>query len=343
MIICITGPKYDDKTNLCSNGYNQNVIFFCKFMKKYFNDGEVFYVSDANFLNKHENIDIIIQFSPLCKITMTTVKKKYPNCKNVFVKYGHEYYNDLRRLLPEEWRMRSPAPKAVCNGIDEVWISPHFKSTKFYYEALYNAKVRLLPFIWKPDNLRITPFTSNSFNCDKNIFIVEPNINMFKTSLIPILIVNELYKLAPNSFNKLYIIANNNYDKNEYFKKEILEKVNILHGHNKKAYFCPRATFSEIFKKPGILLSHQENCGLNYIYLEALYSRIPWVHNSPFFKETGYYYNNKNIPEGVKALTKSLDEFKSIDNSRTIYKYDYDNPKNVKEYKNMINSLVTKN
>jgi len=337
MIIAIVGGM-DSRNNLFCNGYTQNVIFFCEFMKKYFSDCKILYINSGDFINKYKCIDVIIQQTPLDKTLADMVKKKYPNCKNIFVKYGHEYYNDLSRLLPDGQNDVLHAPKAY--DVDEVWISPHFESTKYYYQALYNAKVKILPYIWNSSNLKMNPFTMNDFKREKDIYIVEPHINMFKTALIPILIVNELYRVAPNSFNKLYIIGNNTYNKNKYFNKELLNKIEVLHGYNNKAYFCPRANFPDIFKNPAVILCHQEKCALNYIYLEALFIKIPLVHNSPYLKDAGYYYTDKNIPEGVLALKKALSDFKPVDNSKVINRYSYDNPKVIEEYKNMFSSLA---
>lgn len=338
MIIGISGySKIND--NLFCNGYVQNVIFFCEFIEKHFSSSTIIPLNSPNWLDCNPHFDIILLFAPFTNEDSDKIKKKYPNCKNVFIKYGHEYYNDLLRLLPDGMNDVQHAPKGF--NIDEVWISPHFEPTKHYYEAMYNnAKVKLAPFIWKPCNLCMKPFAKEDFNCDKNIYIIEPNINMSKTSLIPLLIVNELWKKYPNSFNKLYVVGNNNYRDNKYFSSTILPKIPVLHGIHNKTFFSPRQTLPELFNQPGILLSHQEDCGLNYIYLEALYLKLPWVHNSSFFKECGHYYEDKNIPQGVLALKNALDNFKPVNNDHIIKKYNPDNSQNVMMYKNMINSCV---
>lgn len=337
MIIGITG-YLTETDNPFINGYIQNIIFFCKFINKYFSNGnEIIPINSDDFLEKYNKIDIIIQFTPLSSLLSDLVKSKYPYCRNIFVKYGHEYYNDLHRLLPKGQNDIIPSPKAY--NIDEVWISPHFESTKYYYQTIYNnAKVRIIPYIWKPYYLSTQPYKQLDYNncIEKNIYIIEPNINLFKTALIPILIVNELWKKKPDCFNKLYIIGDNNYNNNEYFNNQLLPKIGILNSIHNKAYFCNRASIDDIFTKPGILLSHQENWGLNYIYLEALYLKIQWVHNSPFFKGNGYYYEDKNIYQGVEKLEQALKEWKSIDNSNTIDKYNYDNEFIINKYKKII-------
>ena len=337
MIIGIAGYSIKD-TNLFSDGYKQNVIFFCEFIEKYFTEHNIIPIQSDDFIYKYDKIDVIIQLTPFSKELSNKVKNKYPECHNIFVKYGHEYYNDLQRLLPDGQNDVHHSPKAY--NIDQVFISPHFDTTKYYYQSLYNAKVSIAPFIWKPDNILLKSYSQLDYdNCkEKNIYIVEPNINLLKTSLIPIMIVNELWRKKPNSFDKLFIVSNNMYSRNTYFTNELLPKIEILNGKYNKAYFCERANINDIFRKPCVLLSHQENLGLNYIYLEAMYLKIQWVHNSPFFK-TKYYYQDKNIFDGVEKLELALNDWQAIDNSVEIDKYSPDNKNIIAKYKELITNF----
>jgi len=333
MIIGISGMNLI--TNF-DNGYKQNVVFFCNFFVKYFSEEHTIISCDkVGWSNNITNIDLIIQLTPFSKMVTEQVKTKYPKCKLVFIEYSHKYYMSLELFLPHMFNFTLPS---IAHNIDYMWISPQFESTKYFYQSLFNSSVSIAPFIWKPDNLTINPFTQKDYDkCNKkDIYIIEPNINILKQSLIPILIVNELWKKNPHSFNKVYIISNNNYNENKIFKATFLSKIEVLHSKNNKAYFCPRAPINDIFKLPGVLLSHQENLGLNYIYLEALYLKIQWVHNSPFFKDSGYYYGDKNIYQGVEMLESALKEWKAVDNSDIINKYSPDNEDVISKYKGLI-------
>tara|TARA_B000000475_G_scaffold166871_1_gene134317 strand:- start:1475 stop:2491 length:1017 start_codon:yes stop_codon:yes gene_type:complete len=333
MIIGISGMNLI--TNF-DNGYNQNVVFFCRFFTKYFSEEHTIISCDRDNWDKNiTNIDLIIQLTPFSKKLSEQVKKKYPKCKNVFIEYGNKYYMSLEALLPTNYKSTH---SSIVYNIDYVWICPDCEPTKYFYQSLFNASVSIAPFIWKPDNLTINPFIQKDYDkCHKkDIYIIEPNINVLKQSLIPILIVNELWKKNPHSFNKLYIISGNNYNENKFFQDHFLPKLEVLHGKNNKTYFCPRAPINDIFKLPGVLLSHQENLGLNYIYLEALYLKIQWVHNSPFFKDSGYYYEDKNIYQGVEMLESALKEWKAVDNSDIINKYSPDNEVVISKYKGLI-------
>jgi hypothetical protein len=79
-----------------------------------------------------------------------------------------------------------------------------------------------------------------------------------------------------------------------------------------------RYNFSDAMgQKGGVVLSHQWECALNYLYYEALYGGFPLVHNSPFLKDVGYYYEGFDIDDGVRALEKAVFEH---DNSLEDYR-----------------------
>ena len=80
-------------------------------------------------------------------------------------------------------------------------------NTQWYYKTLYNCPVKEAPYFWEPENLnkqKKYPFIQNDLDNTKkkNIYIAEPNINIHKNSLLPICIIEELYRKYPNSFNK---------------------------------------------------------------------------------------------------------------------------------------------
>jgi hypothetical protein len=55
-----------------------------------------------------------------------------------------------------------------------------------------------------------------------------------------------------------------------------------------------------------VVLSHQWENGLNFLYIDALYLRYPLVHNSPYFKECGYYYPESVLDDAVERLAYDM-------------------------------------
>ena len=76
MIIGISGMNLI--TNF-DNGYNQNVVFFCRFFTKYFSEEHTIISCDRDNWDKNiTNIDLIIQLTPFSKKLSEQVKKKIP-------------------------------------------------------------------------------------------------------------------------------------------------------------------------------------------------------------------------------------------------------------------------
>ena len=72
-----------------------------------------------------------------------------------------------------------------------------------------------------------------------------------------------------------------------------------------------RITFLDAITKFGsIIISHQQDNALNYLYLESLYLNLPILHNSDFIKDYGYYYPEYDIDIAKVQINKILKEHK---------------------------------
>lgn len=67
------------------------------------------------------------------------------------------------------------------------------------------------------------------------------------------------------------------------------------------------------------VVTHQWENGLNYLYYEVLYGGYPLIHNSPFLKEYGYYYEDFNAGSGGELLLTARREHEA---NLTQYKKD---------------------
>ena len=91
-----------------------------------------------------------------------------------------------------------------------------------------------------------------------------------------------------------------------------------------------------------VVVSHQWDNELNFLYLDVLHARYPLVHNSPYFKECGYYYEGHDIEAGAAALEQALrhhDNNIVEYNTRAdacIYKYHTRNPRNTVMFESMM-------
>ena len=347
--------KYGNKSLLFSNGFNQNVFFLFELYK--IAGHSPFWVSKLNETNHkdiktyeevtNENTHIIIE-------TQIPIKNEYLTNYNgpiVSIIMGNQLYIDMEHIVHNT--VYKDYPDGAINRTNKknaIWMLPHHYEYGYQYqEELHNCPVHQVPMIWEPSNCP-DAFSTTDFNSNKpmNIVIMEPNINKCKNSLIPISIVNNLWKRNPNSFNQCWVISNNDFHTDNYFKANILTFLECFHGKTNKATFAKRATLSQIKShfnnEPFIILAHQENCDLNYLYLEALHCNIPLVHNSPALNRdgVGYYYDKNNIKQGSKQLELALMKGMPETNKTYINSYSINHIPNQSRYVSLIEQEVKK-
>jgi hypothetical protein len=178
----------------------------------------------------------------------------------------------------------------------------------------------------------------------RDIYVMEPSISIIKNALIPITIIEEVYRENPDSFGKATIVNGMKYYNEEYFLDNIARNLKSLQAEAKKVFFSPRITFNEVFKRPDILLGHQWGCELNYLYLEAIYAGLPLVHNSDALSETGYYYPGSDCHRGREQCLQALRNHntdKAIKTGRKfLQQFSIHNPDVQKEYKRLIEEVL---
>jgi hypothetical protein len=228
-------------------------------------------------------------------------------------------------------------------GNDFVWTSPHIAYGLPYLETIYNARGAICPYIWEPDFIQ-TQFTDYQNNGPRDIYVMEPSISVIKHALIPLTIIEEVYRENPAAFGRATIISGTNYNNKQYFLDNIVRNLSSARAEANKVFFTPRANFEEVFKKPDVLLGHQWGCELNYLYLEAIYAGLPLVHNSEGLKDLGYYYPGFDTHKGKEQCLEALhnhDEKKTIEEGRKLLEqFSIHNDSVQKEYTRLINEVL---
>ena len=227
--------------------------------------------------------------------------------KVVSVHYGNSLIIDMENII---YRNNKDAGfQHISEGVDHIWVSPHHAYHQSYLEIVYSAKASVVPFIWNSKFIKDKHFRKKDFRKVSNIYIMEPNISVVKNALIPITIIEALYRTDPTAFNQAFIASGMEIKDKAYMLNNIVRNMPSLNANiaKNKVSFSPRCKFDDAFVHPDILLSHHWNNGLNYLSLEALHHNIPLVHNSEFFQEVGYFYPDFDVHKGVKALKDALE------------------------------------
>lgn len=287
------------------------------------------------------SFDVILEVGfALSKKDFNNARKFSPETKIVHICYGSLYFTATERMVFSDMFFDIEGKR------DEVWISPHFMYSKDFISSFFETdRVKICPYVWDPTLLESDIKNTGKINSDiKNVAILEPSVNILKTPTIPAMICNEVFKKQSDLIDHCFVfggeklvqktIANNIFGRLEIVK-------------DGKLTFEKRKKFSDIFVNHcGLIVSHQHFCELNYVYLEALHLGIPLVHNSPMIKDAGYYYPDFEIKKGAKALQKAIETHESRSkeydeiSKKTVWNYSSKNPKNIKGYAHLIESLI---
>ena len=203
---------------------------------------------------------------------------------------NHEYYRVTNRLLPNQVM---PVPF--------VW-DPMFidKSERLYGET-FDADGNVMPTV---DGIPV--YHPNKKIEDKQVVVFEPNLNVVKFSMIPLLIANDYIMKGGETFKKFHIVSAQRLYKNPFWK-EFVGGLDITKLDNKEGepilQVQHRWPVHYILAKwSDVVISHQWENPLNYAYLDCLYLQFPLIHNADFIKDAGYYYPDFEIDKGAGLL-----------------------------------------
>ncbi|MFM0609724.1 DUF2827 family protein [Paraburkholderia sediminicola] len=199
----------------------------------------------------------------------------------------------------------------VNTEVDAIWIVPQVADTSFsYYQVLYRAPARIVPFVWDPTLLEFASTTLPN----KGIYVgndgparaicMEPNIGVSKYCLYPIFIAELAYRQNPNLFGTMRV-TNTTHLRTDIEFVGLMSNLDIV--RDGKCSFEDRFDTIPFINKYGdVVISHQWDNPLNYFYLEVAWQGYPLVHNAHLCSEIGFYYPRSNISAGSSALLQAI-------------------------------------
>jgi|TARA_R110000744_G_scaffold132711_2_gene240981 hypothetical protein len=378
MRIGITLGLTKDHESLWINGIKLNAIYLANTLKQ-IEGNEVFLLDTSHkvedlskvvwdikefpiykFANKIKEVDLLITLgTSLPSNWVKAIKKINPNAKVVKYQCGNNYVVDMERVL--FGKPNDPGIPAWDRGHDATWLIPQQEYQNLeYFKTVYNQaddQVKVVPFIWDPmfidsnrDSLKrlgkkIPKYIPKN-RSDKKISVMEPNLNVVKYALIPILIAEKVFRnFGENPFKQIWIASGERMLKNNYFKG-MLKQLDIVKTKIPLISFVPRYPVATMLaEETDIVISHQWENPLNYSYLDAIHFGYPMVHNAEMIKDAGYYYKDFNISDGAKQLEYALnDHDQNIKeyaerNKKVLWRYTSTNPELVDTYRKLIENL----
>ena len=345
-----------------NNGCNQQGIFVYETINN-IPEYECYIIvsSDDNFLNfrtmnlfknydQLKTLDIIIFLSGhitneniLKRLTSYGIRMVTYNCGNYYYIYQEEIIFDTHEMIKDDVSKGN-----TYKYFDEYWCIPNYTTDKYFYETLYNLKFRTVPYVW--NNTELKDYTdifydpSTATSDVKHILILEPNVQITKTCLTPLLICERLYKSGFTDIHVMVLCK----PKTTAFKI-FVESLEIFKVGKVELY--PRLKYFDIIRQLKtrrydfyIVSNHRDNA-LNFLHLETLYLGYPLIHNCEYYKKAGYYY--KNIKEAADQLLFSIKSHKNNQGSykeetkKILYKFSPNNPTNITLHKQLLDNVLT--
>jgi hypothetical protein len=317
-----------DEASIWSNGLDQNIYFLYKMLEDM--NYEPYLISEYQNASKLLDIPVMIlnyenikTFDLILEIAHV-LGDNFCNYFNslgrpvVGIKYGNNFMMDLERYISSDSKFISQATGTNLPFRNrELWVSEQFYKFKDYYGVFARCEVKVIPYIWEPTILKMNDdgFHLNSINLKKEdlkkIAIVEPNINIVKNCITPLAICEMAYDKNPSLIKEVYCFGSKHLDKNNIF----LNYLKYLNIHRDKiSSYEARYPIFKMFKNnlANTIVSHQLFNEQNYVYLEALFYKRPLIHNSPMFKDVGFYYPDYDVKEGSRQLLEAIESFDQI-------------------------------
>ena len=265
------------------------------------------------------------------------IRNKAPGAKVVLFNHGPSYFN-VHEQLKNNGRV-TQIEKAW--PIDIIWPAPHYVwQGEFLKELMQAQSVEPAPYVWEPRALeqRYSGFRYKN-GTNKRIGIYETNRGLYKTSVVPMLIVEHAHKKTLLEHAESYGLGKLGSD--------------AFHNNVIRHFKAPWVTENSMVQIPkhwaeqriGIVVSYSLRCGLNNLGFEVIHAGMALVHNSEHLpKGCGYYYPGENVTAGAEALRRAIETHNDIEAERQrnicLPPFSTSNPDNIAWYERLLDKAT---
>ncbi|KAB0644809.1 DUF2827 domain-containing protein [Burkholderia latens] len=234
---------------------------------------------------------------------------------------------------------------------DQVWVIPQVVETSAgFFSVLRRREVREVPFVWDP--MCIDERTSNlPFGGEyrptgrpKKLSIMEPNIDVLKFCLYPLLIAEAGYRKRGEKIDYVHVTNA------EHLATQSPEFIGIAQYldlvRDKKVSFVGRYDTPQFLAEhTDIVISNQWGLALNYFYFDVCWNGYALVHNANLCKEIGYFYPGNDVEAGCRQLTEAIDHHDDdwkgylMRQREQIGRFLPDHPKQIEAYDDLLAGL----
>lgn len=247
------------------------------------------------------------------------IRDKLSHCKTIQFHCGNHCYFNAEDVLFE----KHDVVKLLRNSwFTETWVFPMHAFASAYYKHLTGKPTKTMPYVWSPTLFDKYCLENNlDVHCDAALYsqgkpltlcCFEPNLNITKTCLVPLLIMNSVYKRSPDLVSKCLLFCAEHLLKRKSFV-DFVSYLEIASANKLEVY--PRIPFPNALaqmKEKGlatVIIGHQIANEQNYMYYESLHLAYPLVHNCPCLETAGMYYADWAVDTAVEKVMKFQVDF----------------------------------
>lgn len=289
-------------------------------------------------------------------------KAQGPNKRLVKYMCGNSYVIEMERAIFKEGEDLGIAP--WDDGADEVWYVPQQGyQNHYYYRSIFRTdRVFPVPFVWDPmfliqelaiykkTNRKLPIYTPGKPQAEKRLSVFEPNMNVVKYAMVPMLATEEIYRRGVE-FDKMFVASGRKLLKNGYFMS-MVKTLDCIKNEvkNPKLQFTSRYPVCHyLAETTEVVVSHQWENPLNYSYLDVMFMGFPLIHNADMIQDAGYYYPDFNVEAAADQLQwvlenhdNNIEEYKAK-NQPVLDRYSIKNEAMIDLYDKMIQNLYDGN
>ncbi|CAJ0809153.1 hypothetical protein LMG19083_04861 [Ralstonia psammae] len=200
----------------------------------------------------------------------------------------------------------------INQGYDDIWVIPQVMQTSAgFFSTLRRRAVREVPFVWDP--MCLTQVAASLPEAGeyrpragaKRVAIMEPNFDVLKFCLYPMLIAEQAYRAAPASIAHVSVTSAEHLARHSPEFIGVAQYLDLVRDH--KITFVGRYdTPPFLAQYADVVVSHQWDNPLNYFYFDVCWQGYALVHNARLCASLGYYYPEHNVEAGAARLREAI-------------------------------------
>ena len=327
--IGITIGLHHENESLWSNGIKQNAVYLAEALKHCPSVQSVCLVNTTavsitsalpwdlerwptkTFEDAKDHVDVLIELGGQIDAMQTDYLKRR-GARVVSYCCGFEYVHAMQSILFD--RQMWGSNLFINQRYDAIWMIPQVENiSKDYFTTFRRRPARVAPFVWDPmfvrqrssDQPHHGEYRPRAADKAKRISIMEPNHDVVKFCLYPILIVEEAFREMPDAIEFLHVTNAERLANNSKEFVSLMLQLDIV--QNNKAAFVGRFdTPLFLAEMTDVVVSHQWENALNYFYFDVAWQGYPLVHNAHLCPDLGYYYNANDVTDGKNQLINVL-------------------------------------